>query len=60
MTRDGKEISLLGFGSHRVLPKVRFGSVRFKFFARMENLGSFLVVSVSSLVRFCMGSGSDV
>jgi len=47
--RDGKEPSLLGFGSVRVLTNAR---VRFEFFTSAENLGSVLIFSVSSSVRF--------
>jgi len=43
--RDGKEPSLLGFRSVRVLTKVR---VRFEFFTSAENLGSVLIFSVLS------------
>jgi len=55
--RDGKEPSLLGFSLVRVLPKVRFGSVRVicKHGKFGFGSGSVLVVSVLSLVRFCMG-----
>jgi len=60
MTRDGKEPSLVGFGSVRVLTKVkvRFGSsssqvqkiwVRFGF-------GSYVLSFEFSLVRFYMSS----
>ena len=56
--RDGKEPSLVGFGSVRVSPKVRFGSVRVlcKHGKFLFGSGSVLVVSVLSSVRFCMGS----
>jgi len=56
LSRDGKEPSLLGFGSVRVLQKVRFGSVRFEFLAGMGNLGSVRVLFGSCSVCFEFGT----
>ena len=44
-TRDGKEPSLLGFSSVRVLQK-NWGSVRYEFFASTKTVGSVLFASI--------------
>ena len=52
-SRDAKEPSLLGFGSVRVLTKIRV-LFSFKFFTSAENLGSVFMFSVLSLVLHCV------
>jgi len=52
-SRDAKEPSLLGFGSVRVLTKIRV-LFSFKFFTSAENLGSVFMFSVLSSVLHCV------